>query len=393
MLDPFTLIIVLVLTHLFTTGIFGVVWYANRSIPGLGLWALGRVFITLALLVFAYRTVWHPAFAVVLSNAALFAGFYLIWQGNAAFMERKKTRWSTFAVFGVVYLGVIAYWTYAVPDFAVRSALIAVMTLAFDILSFRALWPRGDDEVYFSGKLLAVMFALNGGVQMVRVSMVLTGQGREGLLNPSLSTQTGLLTAIVMTMVTAMANMAVIMEYLKKDLKRQAERDPLTGAFNRRAFSAIAHHVLARARRDASPVSLVVLDLDHFKAVNDTHGHTAGDQVLRRVVELVYAMLREHDVLVRLGGEEFAILLPATTVAEARHVAERIRTAVERERFASAVGAFQITTSLGVGAMVPESAPSVIEELLDIADREMYRAKESGRNRVCVVGADRDAGG
>jgi len=159
----------------------------------------------------------------------------------------------------------------------------------------------------------------------------------------------------------------------------------LTGAFNRRAFHAVADHILARARRERSAVSLVILDLDHFKSVNDTYGHMAGDVVLKRVVDIVHGVLRAQDVLVRLGGEEFAMLLPATTEDKAHHVAERIRMAVEAELFDIGEQAVRITTSLGVTSISAMSDVVEIDNLIEQADVALYQAKDLGRNRVCLA--------
>ncbi|HEY9081118.1 GGDEF domain-containing protein [Magnetovibrio sp.] len=385
MLDPLTLLVALVVTHFIGTIILIIVWQFNRSLPGVGWWSVGRVCVLIGLIVFSFRQISPLTPSVLLGNALLFVGMFFVWRGNLAFMERATPRLTPFALFfGVVMAGMI-YWTMVESNFAARIALSSLVILAFDWLSMRALWPRKDEEVYFFGKLMAITFALSGVLQVARMGISLWGRSGESLLEPSFAIQVTLVGGLAMSMASAMAFMAMIMEHLKKDLKRQAERDPLTGVYNRRAFDTVAGHVMARGRRTGHAVSLVILDLDHFKAVNDSHGHVAGDMVLKRVADLVQGVLRAQDVLVRLGGEEFAMMLPATTVTEASHVAERIRKAVEAEVFQIGESALRVTTSLGVMSVAAMNEEHHIDDLIRQADMALYRAKDEGRNRVCVA--------
>ena len=384
-LDSFTLLIALTLTHLLATTILIFAWRLNRSIPGVNLWTLGRVCVTLALLAFTLRNAIPLTVSVLLGNGLLILGFHFIWQGNRAFMMRRPVRTEVHVALYCILMSAMVYWTVFEPSFMTRAVLSSLIIGAFDVLYVRALWPREGDENYFSVKVMSLVFAWSFCVQAVRVVVSLSWGGGQSLLDPTLATQLGLLNGLAVSMVSAMVYMAIIMEYLKKDLVRQAERDPLTGAFNRRAFHAVADHILARARRERSAVSLVILDLDHFKSVNDTYGHMAGDAVLKRVVDIVHAMMRAQDVLVRLGGEEFAMLLPATAEDKAHHVAERIRLAVEEELFDIGARAVRITTSLGVTSISAMSGVIEIDNLIEQADVALYQAKDLGRNRVCLA--------
>lgn len=173
----------------------------------------------------------------------------------------------------------------------------------------------------------------------------------------------------------------------------QATVDAGTGAFNRRFLLDSLRHAVARARRSGQPLSVVVYDLDHFKAVNDTYGHAAGDTVLRLSTAAVRGALRESDVLARVGGEEFTVLLEQTPQAGALELAERMRRAVQGFDFelpdpADPQGQRRVqhrqTVSLGVAALAPEQGSDA--ELLQAADRALYAAKRAGRNRVCGAG-------
>lgn len=167
-------------------------------------------------------------------------------------------------------------------------------------------------------------------------------------------------------------------------LERLSTTDSLTGIANRRVFDQVLVEEWKRAGRDGSPISLVMLDIDAFKAFNDTYGHPAGDACLRQVADLVrHAARRAGDLVARYGGEEFVALMPGTTLEGAREVAELIRRQVEALSIVHATSptAPVVTVSLGVASLAP-SPPCTPLQLLEAADRALYRAKSAGRNRV-----------
>nr|WP_277345681.1 diguanylate cyclase [Halomonas bachuensis] len=163
------------------------------------------------------------------------------------------------------------------------------------------------------------------------------------------------------------------------ELEYHAGHDPLTGAFNRNRFIDLLGRERQEVRRDGRPLSLVMFDIDHFKRVNDSFGHSVGDMVLGKLVRICHALLREVDVLARWGGEEFMLLLPGTPLTGAATLAERLRRAVEEEDFAPVP---EITSSFGVAELDPDEADTQCYKRLDEA---LYRAKANGRNLVCLA--------
>lgn len=169
----------------------------------------------------------------------------------------------------------------------------------------------------------------------------------------------------------------------------EAEHDPLTGCLNRRGFERrLAAACEAGRRRDDAALALILLDLDHFKVVNDSAGHAAGDEMLQRVSDLLREAVRDEDAVARLGGDEFAILLGATREAVVREVAERLRTRLAELRFAYAGHTFTTSASLGVALHEPDEDGRA---LMERADRASYRAKQEGRNRVVMARAAPEA--
>ena len=171
----------------------------------------------------------------------------------------------------------------------------------------------------------------------------------------------------------------------QQELERLSQTDALTGLSNRRYFLTLAEQELARAQRYGGALSVFMMDLDHFKVVNDTYGHQTGDLVLQKLGGLCREALREIDSVGRLGGEEFAVILPQTDAPRALEVAERLRQAVARTEVALERGLpLHFTLSIGVTTLAGGSAN--IDTLLGQADSALYEAKRSGRNRVCVYG-------
>ena len=166
---------------------------------------------------------------------------------------------------------------------------------------------------------------------------------------------------------------------LKEQLQIQATTDPLTGIFNRRALLARMELEMARARRSRHPFTVSMLDLDHFKQVNDMHGHAAGDHVLRTFALRVRAVLREYDTLGRVGGEEFVVLVPNLSPEAADAVFERIRLTVKKPPFDFDGVPITVTVSQG---LVTWDGTANVDELLMRADNALYAAKANGRDRV-----------
>ncbi|MFQ5449542.1 MAG: diguanylate cyclase [Nitrospinaceae bacterium] len=163
--------------------------------------------------------------------------------------------------------------------------------------------------------------------------------------------------------------------------ERLSVTDGLTGLTNRQQMQALLENEVLRCKRYGSSLSLVMIDVDHFKEINDTHGHQEGDEVLVKVASIVKKFCRSHDVAARYGGEEFVLVLPETHLAGARVMAERIRQQVAGQTFEHAGGTFQVTLSCGI-AEFDGNLTRDQSDLIRVADQALYRAKEGGRNRT-----------
>jgi two-component system cell cycle response regulator len=171
----------------------------------------------------------------------------------------------------------------------------------------------------------------------------------------------------------------------REALREQATHDSLTRLWNRSSILDILKREMAKAERETASVGLIMVDLDHFKQINDTHGHMTGDEVLREAARRMQASLRSYDAVGRYGGEEFLIVSPGSSQASAIHLAERLRSAIHREPLR--VGEKSLTFSISLGVAAVQGVATTPEVLIRAADEALYRAKELGRNRVESAGS------
>lgn len=176
-------------------------------------------------------------------------------------------------------------------------------------------------------------------------------------------------------------------ENLRQQIEKLSEQvltDALTGLFNFRHFKYVLQAEMDRSKRSGIPTSMVMIDLDHFKQINDTHGHEIGNVVLKRVADILLAEVRTTDVVCRYGGEEFAIIFPETHLNLAIKVADRIREMIAFTPVKSSVGDISVTASMGASVYMKASILP-IEEFIDSVDKYLYEAKQSGRNCICHI--------
>lgn len=165
------------------------------------------------------------------------------------------------------------------------------------------------------------------------------------------------------------------------ELEKMAATDELTQLFNHRAFEQHLAHEMERTRRTGSAMALIMLDLDHFKQVNDVHGHPVGNEVLQQWSGRIKQTIRKLDVACRYGGEEFAVICPSTGMQQVRTIAERLRRVCEQTPYHTAAGALTVTCSIGVDVLFPVDNDSRAQ-LIARVDEQLYRAKRGGRNQV-----------
>ena len=375
-LDVFTMLAMTAASSFAMAGAMTVVRPQGRE--GVDLWALGLLAHGGCYVLYALRGHAPDWATVVLANALLSSAFALTLAAVAQFHARPLPWWRM----GLPVAAALLLFGWHVGDYRARQMSAGVVLPLQLLLTLWALWrpqapgqPRG-----------AWLISLSMGIEVLLVGgrgwLALSGRLDNADLLQLSPTQAVLFMMAFVTIILASLGF-ILMTKDRADAANQhlAAYDALTGVVNRRALLQVLEREVAQAARTASPYALVLLDIDHFKAVNDTRGHLAGDQVLRHVSQVLRARLRGQDLLGRYGGEEFLVLLPGTDLAGALQVAEGLRQAVQDAPCPWSGGSIAVTISLGVCAARPH-APGCAEALIDAADQALYAAKQAGRNRV-----------
>ena len=228
---------------------------------------------------------------------------------------------------------------------------------------------------------LIVLTGVQAGFYLIGAYSTLSGAtSHDGV--PSIMSLFGLIyfESIIFALGSAVFIFALVKERNEAAVRMAARTDPLTGIANRAAFLENAGRLLERCRRDSAPVVVMMFDLDRFKAINDRYGHAVGDAVIRKFCEIVIAALRPNDVFGRMGGEEFAVVLPGSSIEAACARAERIRNSFAEDcRF---IRNHQVNATVSGGVSVSVNAEQTLEGLLEYSDAALYLAKAEGRNRI-----------
>jgi diguanylate cyclase (GGDEF)-like protein len=313
---------------------------------------------------------------VVAANLILLAGQVLFYFGSQRFLGVSPS----FRFWGaliVVAAPVLVWYTHVEPSYAMRLLLIALLLILLSTSHAWLLLRKGIRS--FATYLTAAALLLQTVVQALRFISAIGMPADNALfiLSPAQTFYVATYTFSMLMVTIGAVLMAT--EKLRAELEHLATHDSLTGALNRRALMEACATELARCRRNQQVMSLLLIDLDHFKAINDNHGHLTGDRVLVDFVARIIPLLRQPDRVGRFGGEEFVVLLPETSLDQARVVAERIRAAVE----SGAAALPACTASIGVTVSLSDDAN--LDGILARADAALYQAKERGRNRVEVI--------
>lgn len=349
------------------------------NIRGVGHWAAGSFVISVAAILLALRGAIPDWLSIVGANVAMILGAGLWMTGSELFFARRPSR----ALLGILLcLGTAGLsallWIH--PDFVGRVIVInAILALLYGAQS-RLMLGFGRQNYYTV--FLGAVFGIQTLATLARCisGFIPAWNGSVDLFTHDAVQTFYLITGSFTSLLATVGFVLVATSRLRLQLERQSSTDPLTGLLNRRAFSGVYQKERERMTRANGSMTMLVVDLDHFKAINDRHGHEVGDRVLIDFSERVAGMLSPQHHLARWGGEEFAILLPGLDADEAQQRADAIRLTVQQREDASLP---VYTCSIGVACM--SAADATLEQLTRAADEALYRAKRAGRNRVVVT--------
>lgn len=294
-----------------------------------------------------------------------------------AILRFLQANWIAAVVDAVIVIGFVALGTYVFRTHRVRGASIAISILCISGV-MTTVYVNGPQQVYWAFPALMAVFYLIRPREAIAGAVITMVAILPALLpgKDSLESTTILIT-IVVTSAFAFA-FSLVTNRQREQLLQLATKDPLTGAGNRRGLDTKLTEVINTFKRVGTPASLVLIDLDHFKTVNDVHGHAVGDETLKNVTEIINLRIRVTDSLYRIGGEEFVVVLEGADLHRAAHLAEQLRTLVDANEL---VPDQAVTISLGVAEIKPGESPN---DWLHRADEALYRAKDAGRNSTSI---------
>lgn len=378
MLDASTMVVVLALSNLALCALLTFFEHGAYRSPALAAWGVskqvqGGAWLLLAL---GDAGVVPAPLAVPAGYALLFAGVAI--EAGAAWEAARRPRWRTPTAVATGSAIVAFFLCYLVDEEGLRSVAASLLLGALYLSGSVALGWRWREASLLQRFLAAASGVLALVVAARGLSVLLLPRG-WGWLTSELLGQLSSGALYLLMLGNAFGVLLLARERLQVALERLEVTDPLTGVPNRRGFFQSLAPWMSLARRPGQPTALVVLDLDGFKRVNDSYGHPAGDVVLRQMTELCRRQLRDSDLLGRVVGVEFAILLPHTGLDEATLVAERIRAAIEATPVKSERAMIKLTASFGVTTIRPEDSTTT---LFQRADEALLQAKRDGRNRV-----------
>ena len=378
-IDPKTLALVACIGDFILAATMTGMRAAGGRNQGLSLWALagavyGLGYLSGHLLLTSGLGV-RPWLAGGIANALIASGHVLLLLGVQRHLGRPAWWWALGLPPLMLALLALPEYRQFPRAFLAESLLMVTACVAAGSLLWRARAP----ELTRYRQAAAAVFLLFAVFLAVRSGWLMLSREVTGSFDPHLFQVLVFLGGMLFAFVLTIAFVVLVFRGKELDLREAARRDALTGLLNRHALQELAQRELAMARRQRASLSLIAIDVDHFKQVNDRHGHAAGDSVLEGVARILTPALRESDLLFRVGGEEFLVLLPFTGLAEAGIVAERLRSVIAAGGWqAPALG--RITASLGVAQMDPEGESW--ELALQRVDQALYAAKAAGRNRV-----------
>lgn len=375
--SPTLLYSVLILVALMT-GIMFVAWKSTQVL-GVREWFFGFLSALVTIVFFLKRDIFPEAIASLILHALLLGTGTTALIGAYRYLGREDIPYRAILLTVLLTLGGVATLDLYLNTPVLFYRLVSIMTGLFFILAGCVIWPA-QPKLYRARVFFSVITVVHGIFMCARI-FLFTGN----FSNPTLgqvAVQNGHLILIEQQILTVLFGFSIMLlanEHITSQLKLLADLDSLTNLYNRRAYLKNLEQSISFANRARKPLSVLVIDVDHFKNINDSYGHDAGDVVLKSIASTIQHCLRTEDVVGRMGGEEFSICLPNTGLESALLVAERIRKTIQTTPIAIETANISCSASIGASTLRELESP---RDLLRRSDQAMYFAKANGRNRT-----------
>jgi diguanylate cyclase (GGDEF)-like protein len=374
-LDLLTSLTIAAFTLFVAGGLLLLSWLYHRSDQPLAQWGLAFLMGASAVVLIAARGHIPDIWSIFVANTILASSYGLMWKGVRTFEGRPSRAAFVFAgaLLWILACAIPAFYAVATA----RAVLVMAIGMTYSLLAVGEFW-RGRNVALISRWPIMIVLTVHAMTLPLRVPLASSlsgiGPGQAELL------AFVMFESILFCMCAAYMFGSLSKERVALGHEQSSLLDPLTGVPNRRAFLQQATRIIARFGVSRQPVALLLLDLDRFKSINDQYGHAAGDEALVAFCRVATSELRPTDLFARVGGEEFACILPDTSRRDALAIAERIRGAFEATTHDASHLPFRVTVSVGMA--VADSSTIDLPSLMVMADRALYRAKQQGRNRV-----------
>lgn len=348
-------------------------------------WLLALLFYPIGQVFFSLRDILPPWPAVPLANTLLAVAMACMAIGLRAFYDLPERRLALLGLAALVGIGA-AWFTLARPDLQLQ---IMLRETSLALLLSSAAYPvfRRGGPVGKVPRMTAALFVIAALILVLRAAHeFFWPTAWAEVMSPTVMNMLCLGVVVMLPLLATIGFLLMCAERGQTELERTARVDYLTGVFNRRAIEELAARAISGARRHGVSLAIMILDLDHFKRINDSHGHEAGDNALIETVRRMREIMRAEDLIGRLGGEEFVALMPDVDLNSAQAAAERLRRNFAEHPMFISTGSerIQITVTISIGVTALEPGDRLFSHLLRRADRAMYAAKAAGRNLVMV---------
>ncbi|MES2182047.1 MAG: diguanylate cyclase [Pseudomonadota bacterium] len=381
-LDVRTIMVLFAMLSIMFSGLILLAGLHTRSISSVKQWSIASLCIGIGLgfTYFFYAPTPSAKYAVVFGTALIAAGVALQFTGLQSFKSHRIYMWSA-----IFFVGVATFQTYWFeflhPDIKSRSIANSFLLSIGYAACASVLLIRTKFQLKAVSWFTGLSFALLSAVMLMRVILI----SQSSLETYSLYSITPInpvtfvITCILQLCVT-FGFLLMLNHQLVAEIEKIASRDMLTGAFNRRQLEEEITRLQSWCKRTGNTFSLMLIDVDNFKFINDNYGHPNGDEVLRKLTNIAVASIRAEDYFARYGGDEFCILLPSTRADKALILANRLREAYASTTFA--FGGKTVKSSISIGIADSSRAGLDYKNLISTADQALYRAKQDGRNKV-----------
>lgn len=386
-----TIMLSYLVSNVLVTVVMVNVWFQNRKrFKGTSHWMIDYILQTVGIFFIMLRGYLPDFISIVISNTFIVCGLMFFLTGLRRFIGRKDSYFLN-GIYLFIFSLLIYYFAIVNPVFKVRAFLISlsiiiVISQSLYLLIFQT--EKNKMGIYVSTAIVCSALLLLHGFRMAAIFFIYPAENdffSAGTVESVIMMSSQMLGIMMTFSLVLMINMRLFndvrqfadeKELLFQELRRLANTDGLTGIYNRAKIEQILTIEVLRSRRYKHPLSIIIADVDHFKTVNDTYGHSVGDVVLTGIASLLKQHVREVDIVGRWGGEEFLIVCPETRADGARKLADKLRKKIERHNFKD-IGVK--TISMGVAQIEEDDWD---EDMLKRADKNLYKAKRGGRNRV-----------